>query len=267
MKRAIGLLFIIFCSIQQCIAQSDSISESELDYYNGEEQQRTDSEIYVEDSPYGPFFPKDSLAFSYISKVAFKKNFKKEYKKLAAQYDVDPQKEPKQYNLGWLARLLDLFPGINVDLLVLIARIVIYSLIIAIFFYILKYFFYKDINWNPFKKSNRTIAQDESTEGELTGDEYERKIQIALNAGDKRIAIRYYYLWLLQKLNKYHHIKFHPEKTNSDYLYELTNVKYRTSFANLSYIYDYTWYGEAELNEEDFARVKDNFDTTISQII
>ena len=87
------------------------------------------------------------------------------------------------------------------------------------------------------------------------------------NAGDKRIAIRYYYLWLLQKLNKYHHIKFHPEKTNSDYLYELTNVKYRTSFANLSYIYDYTWYGEAELNEEDFARVKDNFDTTISQII
>jgi hypothetical protein len=61
-------------------------------------------------------------------------------------------------------------------------------------------------------------------------------------------------------------IKWDIEKTNSDYLYEITNETRRDEFAYLSYLYNYIWYGEFELDEATFEKAKTAFEKTIRSI-
>ena len=51
-------------------------------------------------------------------------------------------------------------------------------------------------------------------------------------------------------------IEWDIEKTNSDYLYEIKNETRRDEFAYLSYLYNYIWYGEFELDEATFEKAK-----------
>jgi len=57
-------------------------------------------------------------------------------------------------------------------------------------------------------------------------------------------------------------IEWDIEKTNSDYLYEIKNEKLRNDFAYLSYLYNYIWYGEFELEEETFTKAIQSFEKT-----
>ena len=61
-------------------------------------------------------------------------------------------------------------------------------------------------------------------------------------------------------------IEWNPEKTNSDYLYEIKSEKLKTEFEYLSYLYNYVWYGEFEMDEVHFEEVKKSFDKTFGLI-
>jgi hypothetical protein len=56
------------------------------------------------------------------------------------------------------------------------------------------------------------------------------------------------------------------EKTNSDYLYEIKELSQKEDFAYLSYLYNYIWYGEFELDEATFLKAKTAFEKTIKSI-
>ena len=49
-----------------------------------------------------------------------------------------------------------------------------------------------------------------------------------------RLAIRYYYLWLLKGLSEKEIIDYDPEKTNSDYQYEIKTPEISEQFAYTS---------------------------------
>lgn len=69
-----------------------------------------------------------------------------------------------------------------------------------------------------------------------------------------RLAIRYYYLLILRKLSEKELIGWQQEKTNEDYINELTSSKLHTDFKELTYLYDYVWYGNFLIDKNDFLK-------------
>ena len=68
-----------------------------------------------------------------------------------------------------------------------------------------------------------------------------------------------YYLWLLKDLKESELIVWLPEKTNADYLSELKQEALRKQFSYLSYLYNYIWYGEFSITDEDYLSAKKAF--------
>jgi len=84
-------------------------------------------------------------------------------------------------------------------------------------------------------------------------------IEGAINDGDYRLAVRYYYLQLLRQLNQKKLINYEFQKTNSEYLNEIKADRLRVQLKKVMRIYDFIWYGSFSLTEPDFHLVKGNF--------
>jgi uncharacterized protein YxeA len=78
-----------------------------------------------------------------------------------------------------------------------------------------------------------------------------------------RHVIRIYYLMTLQSLHQAQYIQWERNKTNDHYLMELVNRSEYTSFAELSHIFNYVWYGEYSLNNHQYAKACEAFDMFI----
>jgi hypothetical protein len=73
------------------------------------------------------------------------------------------------------------------------------------------------------------------------------------------LATRFLYLKSLKILTKNNIIEWHFDKTNSDYLNEIRNAETRQLFKKASYVYDYVWYGEFPLDQQQFEYNQQHF--------
>ena len=104
-------------------------------------------------------------------------------------------------------------------------------------------------NW-LFNNQSESRALQYGEDGEdITDADFSKQIHQAMLNGDFRLAIRYQYLNTLQKLDQKSIIRYHKEKTNTDYGYEIKNKDLSTAFRYISYIYDHAWYGGFEVTE------------------
>ena len=60
----------------------------------------------------------------------------------------------------------------------------------------------------------------------------------------------------LKKLADQDLINWKPGKTNHEYQQELESKEIRPSFGDLSYYFEYAWYGDFPINENMFAQAK-----------
>lgn len=91
-------------------------------------------------------------------------------------------------------------------------------------------------------------------------------IKDALTQKNYRLAIRYMYLKSLKELSFHNFISWHFDKTNSDYHNEIENPSIKNDFRKVSYLYDYVWYGEFDLDESGFANAQKDFDRLTNQL-
>lgn len=82
----------------------------------------------------------------------------------------------------------------------------------------------------------------------------------ALKEENYRNAIRLTYLLALKILSDKDMVKWIPGKTNSDYLYEIKTEQVKKGFRDLIYYFTYTWYGNFEVEERHYAKVKSIFE-------
>jgi hypothetical protein len=111
---------------------------------------------------------------------------------------------------------------------------------------------------------NRVVATHEAEKDltepeELHDGSLDSLLKRAKTDGDHILATRYYFLMYLKKLQDVGVIKYHRDKTNADYLSEITNPKLSEQFIKLSYMYEYAWYGKKEITDELFATVEQTF--------
>jgi len=86
------------------------------------------------------------------------------------------------------------------------------------------------------------------------------RIDEAITQRNYRLAVRLYYLQTLKHLTDRQVIHWQPDKTNRQYAIELASTPYRSDFDALTRQYEYAWYGEFPVSEEQFNRAREQFE-------
>jgi len=89
--------------------------------------------------------------------------------------------------------------------------------------------------------------------------DFEKLIREATEKGEYRLGVRLIFLFALKTLADKHLIDFQAGKTNHDYVEELTAKELKTGLNELSFYFDYAWYGGFSIDKTTFAKVDDIF--------
>ncbi len=154
----------------------------------------------------------------------------------------------------------DTVSGKVVDLLIKSLAVL---LIVFVIYLIVKAIMNGEGQWIFGKSSDKKVIHYDDIEKNIHLVDFEKLIKETLQSGEKRLSIRYYYLWLLKKMTEKNMITWDIEKTNSDYLYEIQDPAFKSNFEYASYLYNYIWYGEFELDEQTFEKAKTVFEKMI----
>ncbi|WP_230937237.1 DUF4129 domain-containing protein [Psychroserpens luteolus] len=204
---------------------------------------------------------------------------KREYNDLREKYDGSEFiYERTLENSGWWTRfkqwLSDLFKDLfNInsdakaaditDIALKIFYVVIFLLVV---FFIVKAIINREGYWVFGKSSDKSIIPVTDIENNIFETNFITLIKNAENNGNYRLAIRYYYLWLLKTLSEAELIDYDVEKTNSDYYTEIKNENTRKEFSYTSYLYNYIWYGEFDIDNSQFEKAKTAFTQFLNSI-
>ncbi len=142
------------------------------------------------------------------------------------------------------------------DLVLKIGAVVIFLLVI---FFVFKAVMNSEGKWVFGKGSDKNIFPVNDIEANIHVTDFKALIASAEAEQQYRLAIRYYYLWLLKDLTHAEIIEYDVEKTNSDYQNEITSKSIKDQFSYTSYLYNYIWYGEFDVNEIEFIKAKEAF--------
>lgn len=164
----------------------------------------------------------------------------------------------------WLNDLLkDLFNLNNegqaskaTDIALKIGGIIIFLLVI---YFIFRAVMNDEGKWVFGKSSDKNIIPVTDIENNIHATDFKQLIAEAEKDDNYRLAIRYYYLWLLKGLTNAEIIDYDDEKTNNDYFNEITTKSLKDEFSYTSYLYNYIWYGEFDVNEQQFIKAKTAF--------
>lgn len=159
----------------------------------------------------------------------------------------------------FLQNLFD-FGGIGNSMngLQILFKIIAILIIVFVIYLIVKVILNREGGW-IFSKSAKKIDVVENIEENIHSINFKKIVNQAASDKNYRIAVRYYYLWLLKSLSDKDVIEWDIEKTNRDYYNEISNTDIKKNFQFLSYIYEYSWYGEFELTQEDFQKAEQTF--------
>lgn len=212
---------------------------------------------------------KDNVAYYNNTKLEpkkFENNFQSKYKSEA--YNYQPKLENKEVT-AWekfKKKISDFFSrlfsfsneGKVFSNFEIIMKVLGFAIIGFVIFMIVKLILNKEGGW-AFSRNTKKITVGTMDEENIHYINFKDVIATAKSNNDFRIATRYYYLWLLKSLSDRTIIDWDIEKTNTDYLTEIKNNGLKKEFEFLSYIYDYCWYGEFELTQEDFTKAENHF--------
>lgn len=95
------------------------------------------------------------------------------------------------------------------------------------------------------------------SEEELIETDYEGLIRDAVENGRYRYAVRLLYLKLLKKMTVSGMIKWRQDKTNSDYVREISESGLRSDFSLATMHFEYIWYGDFPVDKEMFSRINE----------
>jgi len=230
-KNKVLLLIIIACS---CTSGSSQSSDS--DYRKGVQQQQD----YMQQ----PLSPE---SFDKEEWTVLKKKLKiKEYKPEKKDEKKDKKKDEKKWDL-------QISPTWS-----LIIKWTLFAVIIgALLFLVLRV-----LGINPFSKKteqNNIHISLEELEENLDTASIDPHLYAAIKAKNFKLAIRLYYLMIIQKLALKEKIVWKKYKTNKHYMNEMRNKEGYAVFKNLTLIYEKCWFGDKEITEDDYNSINSSF--------
>ncbi len=210
-----------------------------------------------------------------VIKRSFSDDLNQKYSEKVFDYNRDYQlmQEPNWWQKlkRWFAeKIQKLFnfknAGQAIKIVEWIVKIVGFLLIIFVIYKIVRAFINEKGIWIFGRTSDAIEIVSRDLEQNLFQTDFNQLIAEAIAKKQYRLAVRYYYLATLKKMATAELIQWHPEKTNLDYYRELKNSEHKVNFRHLSYLYEYCWYGEFDLNENQFQTGEQSFKNFIKTI-
>ncbi|MBB6236641.1 hypothetical protein HDC90_001253 [Pedobacter sp. AK013] len=116
------------------------------------------------------------------------------------------------------------------------------------------------------KKSKETILPYDVITENIHEIDYEQELQRLVAERKFRLAVRLLYLRALKKLSDAEIIQWQPDKTNYNYLMEISKPELRDDFSQLTLQFDYIWYGDFPIDEVKFDPINQLFNQFNKQI-
>lgn len=149
------------------------------------------------------------------------------------------------------------------DIAIKVFYVVIFILVV---FFIVKAIINKEGKWVFGKSSDKSIIPVTDIESNIYEADFKSLIASAERDNNYRLAVRYYYLLLLKNLSQAGIIEYDVEKTNSDYHYEINSEALKKEFSYTSYLYNYIWYGEFDIDNNQFQKAKTAFNQFLNSV-
>lgn len=106
----------------------------------------------------------------------------------------------------------------------------------------------------------------QNVEEELEESELEKLLRESIAGKNYKLAIRLYFLMMLNKLSEKEWIQYKKQKTNFLYLREMKGRLEYQKFRELTHAFEYSWYGEVALDENIFSKLQDNYKSFLNQL-
>lgn len=145
---------------------------------------------------------------------------------------------------GYLAVFLEILP---------------YLLLVLFLYLVIRFFVRSKLYGFGKNRKNPNVVSLSEEEHIIKNEDIQQLINKALADKKFRLAIRYYYLYILQLLSERELIDWQQQKTNDDYMTELSESPFKNEFRKATTLYDYVWYGEFEIDQERFQKAENVF--------
>lgn len=133
---------------------------------------------------------------------------------------------------------------------------VLLALFVVLIAFLIYYLF---VNREKDGKSVVPINLEETAPLEIPLTELERMLKEAIARGDYRGAVRIYFIFIIRGLSEKNWIRWEKEKTNFQYLREMSGrTEYRDFNQSVSY-FEIIWYGKREIDKNTFDQIKPDF--------
>ena len=207
----------------------------------------------------------------FVQPKKFDEDFKERY--TSSEY-IYEQEESE----GWLGNFVDWVEETVQDLFSLDTRkeaselvdnlldIFYILVIIIVVFFIVKAIMNGEGRWVFGKRSDKKIIRHEDVTTDLHAVDFNTLIAQAISDRDYRLAIRYHYLDMLKKLSAASVISYDPDKTNFEYTFEITDLATREQFQYTSYLYNYIWYGEFNIDQQQYEKAASSFNILLKNV-
>ncbi|HNA40233.1 MAG TPA: hypothetical protein PLR84_12050, partial [Chitinophagales bacterium] len=126
--------------------------------------------------------------------------------------------------------------------------------IYIIIFGILMYLIFRAINFSIFNKNKKlkTKFSIEEIENDLNNAEIDPHLYAAIKSKNYKLAIRLYYLKIIQKLHEKEKIIWRKHKTNKHYLQEMYDKEDYIIFKEITQQYEKYWFGNTTIDETKY---------------
>lgn len=195
----------------------------------------------------------------------FKKNVPSRYKGNEFDYTISkPRESFWQKLMRKIDRILRSIFGETVfvkssEFTAALVRLFAIILVGFLLYFIVKYILGKEGNFIFGKKNKKLNLNEQELHENIHEINFPESIAKFEHARDYRSAVRYQFLYILKKLSDRKLINWNPEKTNKDYVAELKAAHLKSEFFDLSYIFDYVWYGEFNIDEQSYQKFKNQY--------
>ena len=246
------LLFSIFGISQEIPTSSPAVRIDSLVYSSG--KYSADSLLKRNPSTDNIIFPKN-----------FDPQFQSKYKGPEFDYTtVKPRESLWQKIAKKIKKILEsvfgeVDPNKASSYTEIIMRLFAIVIIGLVLYFFIQFLLNKDGNFFFAKKNKKFNITNHDLQENIHEIDFKESIEKLEINRDYRSAIRYHFLFVLKRLTDHALISWNPEKTNKDYLRELKTTDLKHSFSELSYIFDFVWYGEFEVSEERYKSLKEKF--------
>lgn len=120
------------------------------------------------------------------------------------------------------------------------------------------------VGGNPFLMNKRVEKENinysiEDVEADIHKSDLEGFARHALDKQDYKLAVRLYYLQIIKLLSQNRLIKWKRDKTNRAYINEMKGSDYFKDFRSVTRLFERVWYGDINLQKNEFEQLRPRF--------